>query len=84
MCYPCSEHNGPIIVMGDFNAHLSGDNKNGQGQLVESMCAYLDLYPVSLSELHSGPEYTFYGGNHHTTVDYFLLDCQAAQLVQKK
>ena len=51
---------GPTVVMGDFNAHLAVSSRNGRGQLVENMCSHLDMYPVSLSELHSGPDYTFF------------------------
>ena len=58
---------GPTIIMGDFNAHLKGtsmSSTNVQGQLVEDLCYHLDLYPVSLSELSSGPGYTYFSGNH--------------------
>ena len=77
---------GPTLIIGDFNAHLNETlmcSTNVQGQLVEDLCCHLDLYPVSLSELSSGPGYTYFCGNHYTTVDYFLLDCWAGQLVRE-
>ena len=62
---------------GPTNAHLrapSTVDDNAQGEMVESMCQHLDLYPVSLSKLNSGPDYTYFSGNRYTTVDYCLRE----------
>ncbi len=79
---------GPVLILGDFNAHLGSCNSDGgsedmnpQGQLLREMMSRNDLFPVSLSQLASGPSYTFFSGDKRTTVDYCLLDCGASHLV---
>ena len=74
---------GPVIVVGDFNAHLGEAlSTNTQGHMVMDLCYHHDLYPVSQSHSASGPKYTYHSGTHYTTVDYCLLDCWAAHMVE--
>ena len=39
------------------------------------------LYPVSLTDTHEGPEYTFQSGAISTTVDYIIADASLAPLI---
>ena len=79
-----SKQLGPTVIMGDFNAHLGtlggpkgcGD-PNSQGVLHE-LLRRSDLFIASLSNHAEGPHYTFWRGDTHTTVDYVLMDVDAA------
>ena len=79
---------GPVLVVGDFNAHIgvrggirgTGDG-NVQGQLVMDMVERAEQYVVSLSQIASGPMYTYFQNDVHTTVDYCLLDHWAADMI---
>ena len=52
---------GLVVVMEDFNAHLGHPGENTHGQLVIYLCCLSNLYPVSLSQIASGPMYTSEG-----------------------
>ena len=60
-----SELLGPVIVLGDFNAHLGGylgagaSEPNVQGVLLQEVMERLQLSAVSLGSLASGPGYTY-------------------------
>ena len=70
------QSDGPVVVMGDFNAHLGigggirglGDI-NVQGQMLMDLICRTEMYAVSLSQIASVPSYTFFSGDHRTTVD---------------
>ncbi len=76
---------GPVVVLGDFNAHLGGAESNGeqnlQGVLLQEVLQQCDLSAVSQGALASGPGYTFYSGDTRTTVDYILMDVDAASMM---
>ena len=79
---------GPVIIMGDFNAHISTviyprENKssNIQGDLLLSMMTRTDHYAVSLCPPYCCPNYTYLSGGISTTMDYCLINCWAAHLV---
>lgn len=81
---------GPVVVMGDFNAHIGAlagghlkDPPNAQGRLLYELMASLDLYAVSLSEVAQGPNFTFSNGVHETTVDYSFIDSYMTSNVTK-
>ena len=83
-----SECMGPVIVAGDFNAHLgsmwgprAGGNPNLQGVLLGDLLNRCKLHAVSLSESVSGPSYTYKSGNTVTTVDYILADIEASSCI---
>ena len=83
-----SECMGPVIVTGDFNAHLgsmwgprAGGNPNLQGVLLGDLLNRCKLHAVSLSESVSGPSYTYKSGNTVTTVDYILADIEASSCI---
>ena len=84
------QQQGPVIVMGDFNAHLGtlggcrgvGD-PNQQGMLLQQLITRCNLYAVSLSSLATGPQYTFKSGISQTTVDYILASHDSSHYVQK-
>ena len=83
-----SKQLGPTIIMGDFNAHLGtlggprgcGD-PNSQGVLLHELLQRCDLFVASLSNHAKGPDYTFWRGDTHTTVDYVLMDVGAASIM---
>ena len=78
----------PTIIMGDFNAHLGilggprgrGD-PNSQGVLLHELLQRCDLFAASLSNHAEGPDYTFWRGDTRTTVDYVLMDIDAASIM---
>ena len=79
---------GPVVVTGDFNAHLgklggsrgAGD-VNVQGVLLHEMMGRCNLSAVSLGSIASGPGYAYQCGEVHTTVDYVLMDVEAASVM---
>ena len=66
------QQNGPVIVMGDFNAHIgqpySERQTNSQGQLLLDMIDRTGHYAASLVDAAKGPVYTFSNGNRFSTV----------------
>ena len=57
---------GPVLIMGDFNAHISSTmysrgnkNSNTQGDLLSDMMVRTDHYAVSLCKPTVGPNFTF-------------------------
>ena len=81
------QSDGSVLVLGNFNAHLrslggtrgSGDI-NAHGQLFMDLTCRINLYTVALSYSVAGPTYTYFSGNHGTTVDC-LLDSWGTHLV---
>ena len=80
-----SELLGPVIVLGDFNAHLGGyvgaGEPNVQGVLLQEVVERLQLSAVSPESLASGPGYTYLSGDVRTIVDYVLMDVEAVSLM---
>lgn len=83
-----SELLGPVVVLGDFNAHLGGHGglagvgeSNLQGVLLQEVMDRGNLSAVSLGSLASGPGYTYCSGDVRTTVDYILMNVEAASLM---
>lgn len=74
---------GPVIVAGDFNAHLPTLNSitNTQGRLLSDLINHNSLYPVSCSSIATGPKYTYFSGQTTTTVDYILISSDLASHV---
>ncbi len=61
-----SVHLGPVVVLGDFNAHLGGlgggrgtGDPNIQGILLQELMGSGNLSAVSLGRIASGPNYTY-------------------------
>ena len=72
------------MVLGDFNAHLGGEaggEQNLQGALLQEVLERYSLSAVSQGVMASGPEYTFCSGDVRTTVDYILMDVEAASMM---
>ena len=87
-----SEHqqHGPMVIMGDFNAHLgtlgggTGIGKpNQQAILLHQLIARCNLHAVSLSSLSQGPQYTFQNSVSQTTVDYILVSHDTTEYIQQ-
>ena len=77
---------GPVVVLGDYKAHLRGGGGEGvqnlQGVLLQEILDQRDLIAVSQGALASGPNYTFCCGNARTTVDYnILMNVAAASIL---
>ena len=78
-----SQFLGPVTVLGDFNAHLGGleCEQNMQGVLLQEMLERCELSAVSKGVLASGPGYTYCNGDVKATVDYILMDVEAASMM---
>ena len=70
---------GPVIILGDFNAHLGplggvcgSGNPNIQGILIADIMDRHNLCAVSQCEWATGPLHTYASGNSMTTVDYII------------
>ena len=84
-----SKRMGPTVVMGDFNAHLGSlggprgcSNPNFQGYLLQQHILKCDVFAASQSEYAFGPTHTFQRGDVRTTIDYILMDVNAASLLE--
>ena len=84
-----SERLGPIVIIGDFNAHLGKlggvrgqGNPNQQGTLPHQLLVWCKLYAVSLSSISRGPLYTFWNSTTQTTVDYAIASQDASDYIQ--
>ena len=69
------EADGPILILGDFNAHISISRKS-QGDLFCEAIEDCNLFIASLSCIANGPGYTFFSGDRKSTVDYILLNTE--------
>ena len=81
---------GPIVLAGDFNAHVeppggprSLDPQNLHGKLLLELVNRNDLYFTSLNSCTSGPCYTFFRNDIMSTVDYIITDAISAPLVHR-
>ena len=63
---------GPLILVGDLNAHLN-DPTNKQGDLVLEAIRNFNLFIASSSCIAKGPGYTFFNTYRKTVVDYILI-----------
>ena len=84
-----SQRHGPVMIVGDFNAHLGclggvrgHGNPNQQGILLHQLLVRCNLYAVSLSALSQGPQYTFWNSETRTTVDYIIASHDASNYIQ--
>ena len=76
------QYSGPVLIVGDFNAHIDLTHSNcaqcqtnSQGHLTEM---------IDHTGNYAGPTYTYFGGGgRNTTVDFCFFDCWAAYLVTK-
>ena len=71
---------GPVMLVGDFNAHIPEvcGTGNKQGELLLQTIHSHDLFVASTSSLSNGPNYTFFAGMNKTTVDYIITDVSLA------
>ena len=81
---------GPVLILGDFNAHLGilagphgRGESNQQGLLLKDLINRCCLHVLSQSERSSGPGYTFWNSVTETTVDYIIGTSDAATLIQR-
>ena len=75
------ESSGPVILLGDFNTHLSANND--RSELLLQVVQECNLYSVSTSSIANGPSYTFFSGERRTRIDYIFLDASLAHSVAK-
>ena len=81
---------GPVVIAGDFNAHLgymwgprTSNTVNSQGLLLGELLSRCELHAASLSKTASGPECTFHSGDKFTTIDYILMDVEASSCIDR-
>ena len=76
------EASGPIIILGDLNAHLDDRSScnTRRNLLLDTICS-CDLFDVSSSSISSGPGYTYFSGGNKTTVDYILANKSISHLI---
>ena len=78
------EASGPIIILGDLNAHLDDRSScnTRRNLLFDTICS-CDLFDVSSSSISSGPGYTYFiiSGGNKTTVDYILSNKSISHLI---
>ena len=80
---------GAVLVTGNFNAHIGAwvgwseraRGSRGPGVLLHEMMEKCNLSAVSLGSMASGPGYTYLSGESQTTVDYILMDVEAASMM---
>lgn len=79
---------GPVIILGDFNAHLGSlggvrgtGNPNLQGILLSDIMDRHNLCAVSQCEWATGPLHTYVSGNSMTTVDYIIASLDATSII---
>ena len=83
------QNEGEVLVLGDFNAHLKYDDSgeisggNPQGIHLADWLDQYHLYPVSLTDSHQGPRFTYCSGGHSTTVDYIIADASLASRIDR-
>ena len=73
------ESSGPILLLGDFNAHLpslgnSSVIANQQGNLLLDFIQHQNFFVASTCSIAKGPSYTYFSGTNTTTVDYIVAD----------
>ena len=77
-------NDGPLVLMGDLNAHLGSREHdslqqtcNSRGQQWLNLSESLSMHNISLCSLSSGPPYTYSSGSHTSTIDYVLGNDEA-------
>lgn len=75
-----AELHGPVVLLGDFNAHLGeiDGEQNIQGAMLQQILEQCGLSAVSQGAMADGPGYTFCSGEVRSTMDYILMDVGAA------
>ena len=71
---------GPLIILGDLNAHLNAPT-NHQGDLLLETVSNCNLCVASSSCIAKGPGYTFFCSEWKTTVDYILLSMSVSHSI---
>lgn len=88
--YDSYSQNGPVIILGDFNAHLShgygGKNtvkSNERGKLIEQFLDERRLQSVSSQNNTAGPDYTYValGGEQTSLIDHVVISEDKLDLV---
>ena len=75
---------GPLLIMGDLNAHLgcrsekcATQDRNQKGSMWNSVILEHNLHSVSLGSLVSSPSYTYSSGEYFSTIDFVLANLDA-------
>ena len=81
---------GPVIITGDFNAHLKNlwgpwacDDPNSQGLLLGEVFDRCSLHAASLSKHATCRDYTYHSGTSLTTADYIFTDIEAFSCIEQ-
>ena len=66
-----------LIIMGDFNAHITGERSsrpsNSRGKLVQQLLSNLNLIAVNLKPVCKGPVETYECSTAVSTIDYICV-----------
>ena len=76
---------GPIIIMGDFNAHLKSSvntSQNQQGNLLQGFIERNNLYNASFCNT-SCPQYTFFTTNSQIMIDFCIVDASLVSYIKE-
>ena len=77
---------GPLLIMGDLNAHLSSryeefanQDGNQRGSMWNSVISEHNFHNVSLGSFASGPSYTYSSGENFSTIDFAIANLDAVR-----
>ena len=79
--YIALQAEGPVVLLGDFNAHPNHP-MNHQGSLLHDAITHSDLPVPSTSCTSTGSRNTFFSGLNRTVVDYILMDASLCNCVE--
>lgn len=86
-CYQQKVNGEYVVMMGDFNAHLtvlrSNQTMNARGRLLQGMVSRLKLCALHTSELCTGPINTYVSTCGTSVVDYIIVDNCLKPLVRQ-
>ena len=57
------------------------EGRNPAGNCLAKLVENSNLYPVSLTDICTGPGYTYHSGDHFTTVDYIIAGASFAPYI---
>ena len=77
-CLQYSKNNENMVVLGDFNAHLSdsrsGQLENTRGKLLRMMFNKFNMKSINTQDYCSGSKYTYVSATGNTVVDYVFVE----------
>ncbi len=85
-CLQYLKRNENLIVLGDFNAHLSdsrsGQPENTRGKLLRMMFNKFNMTSINTQDYCSGSKYTYVSATGSTVVDYVFVEHRMLKFVE--